>query len=76
MHRNLSTDFVKDFMQRNSMRLYYQGTSIANLSLRNTFLAVAEVLSCQKEFGFKSNAPRNADPFPSNGGGGNRDPFR
>jgi hypothetical protein len=35
-HRNLSSDFVKDFMQRNGMRLYYQGNQIANLSLRNT----------------------------------------
>jgi hypothetical protein len=28
-HRNLSSEFVKDFRQRNGMRIYYQGTPIA-----------------------------------------------
>jgi hypothetical protein len=73
-HRNLSSDFVKDFMQRNGMRIYYQGSQIANLSLRNTYAAVAEVYNCQKEFGFGS---RQSDPFSSSSGGrSTRDPFR
>lgn len=79
-HDNLSSDFVKDFMQRNSMRLYYQGGQIAGLSLRNTYAAIGEVVNCQKEFGFGSspspNSPRGGDPFSSSGGRSNRDPFR
>lgn len=76
-HTNLSTEFVKDFMQRNGMRIYYQGNSIANLSLRNTYAAIAEVLNCQKEFGFGSGSSRDSDPFSSSSGGGSsRDPFR
>lgn len=78
-HRNLSTDFVKDFMQRNTMRLYYQGNQIAALSLRNTYAAVSEVINCQKELGFGSSSPRErepSDPFLSGGGGNKRDPFR
>ena len=69
-HRNLSSDFVKDFRQRNAMRLYYQGTSIANLSLRNASAAIGEVVNCQKEFGFGSNSPRGSDPFASSSGSG------
>ena len=76
-HRNLSSEFVKDFMQRNGMRIHYQGSSIANLSLRNTYAALGEVLNCQKEIGFGSNSPRNSDPFSSSSGTRpNRDPFR
>jgi hypothetical protein len=76
-HSNLSSEFVKDFMQRNGMRIYYQGSSIANLSLRNTYAAMAEVLNCQKELGFGSGSSRDSDPFSSSSGGGRpRDPFR
>jgi hypothetical protein len=76
-HRNLSSDFVKDFMQRNGMRLYYQGSQIASLSLRNTYAAVGEVYNCQKEFGFGGGSSRESDPFTSSGGGSSsRDPFR
>jgi hypothetical protein len=76
-HSNLNTDFVKEFMQRNGMRIYYQGSSIANLSLRNTYAAIGEVFNCQKEFGFGSGSSRDSDPFSSSGGGRpNRDPFR
>jgi hypothetical protein len=77
VHRNLSGDFVRDFMQRNGMRLFYQGNQIANLSLRNTYAAVDEVYNCQKEFGFGSGSSRETDPFSSSSGGGRSpDPFR
>jgi hypothetical protein len=76
-HSNLSSEFVKDFMQRNGMRIYYQGSSIASLSLRNTYAAIGEVFNCQKEFGFGSGSSQNSDPFSSSSGGRpNRDPFR
>lgn len=72
-HNNLSTEFVRDFMQRNAMHIYYHGNRIAALSLRNTYAAVAEVINCQKEIGV---GPRDSDPFSSSGAGPNRDPFR
>lgn len=72
-HSNLSTEFVRDFMQRNSLHIYYHGSRIAALSLRNTYAAVAEVINCQREFGV---GPRDSDPFSSSGAGPNRDPFR
>jgi len=70
-HRNLSTDFVKDFMQRNSMQVYYRGQPLFSISLRGTYAAIAEVINCQREFGFgKANPAGNAsdqtrkpDPF-------------
>ena len=68
-HRNLNSDFVKDFMLRNVMRIYYQGSQIANLSLRNTYAAISEVSNCQSEFGFGSGSSRGS-------GGSGRDPFR
>ena len=48
-HSNVSADFASDFMQRNSLRVYYNGTRIAGLSLRNRYLAVTEVMNCQRE---------------------------
>lgn len=76
-HRDLSSAFVKDFMQRNGMRIHYQGNQLSHLSLRNTYAAVGEVYNCQKEFGFGSGSSRDSDPFSSSGGGkSDRDPFR
>lgn len=69
-HRNLNTDFVKDFMLRNVMRIYYEGRQIASLSLRNTYAAISEVSNCQSEFGFGSGSSRGGS------GGSGRDPFR
>lgn len=68
-HRNLNTDFVNDFMLRNVMRIYYEGSQIASLSLRNTYAAISEVSNCQSEFGFGSGSSRGS-------GGSGRDPFR
>jgi hypothetical protein len=72
-HDNLSSAFINDFMQRNGMRIFYQGNRIAGLSLRNTYAAVGEVVNCQKEFGVGAS---NADPFSSSSGRSNGDPFR
>jgi len=74
-HRDLSSDFVRDFMQRNGMELFYRGTRIASLSLKDSYAAFAEVLNCQKEFGFAKKGGGRNDPFvraPSTG----RDPFK
>jgi hypothetical protein len=56
-HRNLNSDFVKDFMLRNVMRVHYQGSQIANLSLRNTYAAVSEVTNCQSGSGGSARDP-------------------
>jgi hypothetical protein len=73
-HDNLSSGFVNDFMQRNAMRIFYQGSQIAGLSLRNTYAAIGEVVNCQKEFGVGA---RDSDPFSSSGEQRpSRDPFR
>ena len=45
----LSRDFVRDFMERTGLSVYYRGAPIAHLSLRNAYAAVAEVARCQAE---------------------------
>jgi hypothetical protein len=67
-HKDLSTAFVKDFMERTNMQVFYRGEQIGHLSLRNTYAAVTEVLNCQKELGFNSakdpsTSTPAADPF-------------
>jgi hypothetical protein len=74
-HSNVSGEFTKDFMQRSSLRIFYQGNRIAALSLANTYAAVAEVTNCQREIGgtkggsqpavdpFNSGSKRSLDPF-------------
>jgi len=82
-HRNVSTEFVTDFMERGGMRIFYNGSQIANLSLRNTYAAVSEMLNCQRELGFtgatgssgSGSSPRPADPFVSTPSRSS-DPFR
>jgi hypothetical protein len=64
-HSQIGTDFVKDFMERDVMQIFYRGSQIANLSLRNTYAAVSEIIHCQRELGFASR----------NGGGSGSDPF-
>ena len=66
-HRNLNSDFVKDFMLRNVMR-HYQGSQIASLSLRNTLRQSARSRIAKARFGYGS-----ASRGP---GGSGRDPFR
>lgn len=65
MHRDVSTNFVKDFMQRSGMEVIYRGQSIARLSLKYSYAAFQEVLNCQKEFGFSKRPPSSRDPFVS-----------
>jgi hypothetical protein len=59
---NLSYDFTVDFMQRNHVRLYYEGSQIAHLSLANTFAAIGEVVKCQESMGGLKDTQ---DPFRS-----------
>jgi hypothetical protein len=77
VHHNLNNDFLKDFMQRNTMEVFYRGDSIANLSLRNTYAAVGEVINCQREIvaGSKPQDPFSGTPA-SRGGGSGSDPFK
>lgn len=75
-HRNLSSAFVKDFMERSGMQVFYRGERIANLSLANTFAAVSEVMNCQRELGATARSG-GADPFATSPGSqGGKDPFR
>jgi hypothetical protein len=80
VHHNLNADFLKDFMARNSMEIFYRGVSIARVSLQNTFAAVAEVIKCQREIGFAGKGPRSQDPVAGTpaGRGADRgaDPFK
>ena len=76
---SLTFDFTREFMERNAVRIYYRGTPISNLSLRNTYAAVGEVIRCQQEIAASgSNGDRNigtADP-PAGDPANARDPFR
>ena len=76
---SLSFDFTRDFMERNAVRIYYRGTLIGNLSLRDTYAAVGEVLHCQQEIAVSGSTGGRrvgtASPLagvPASG----RDPFR
>lgn len=73
-HRNLGSEFVKDFMQRNGIEIFYRDARIATLSLKDSYAAFAEVMSCQREFGFAKKDTRN-DPFVR-GPAPSRNPFR
>lgn len=80
-HRNLSSAFVKDFMERSGMQVFYRGERIANLSLANTFAAVSEVMNCQRELGTATRSSGGqgggSDPFAASPGSrGGKDPFR
>ncbi|SKA34866.1 hypothetical protein SAMN02745126_05564 [Enhydrobacter aerosaccus] len=76
-HHDISPDFVKDFMERNVLQVFYQDREIARLSLANTYKAVAEILNCQKELGFGTKAQPGAssDPFARPAPVRTRDPF-
>lgn len=80
VHHNLNADFLKDFMARNTMEIFYRGDSIARVSLQNTFAAVGEVTKCQREIGMAGGKPRSQDPFsgtPANRGADRGvDPFK
>lgn len=77
-HSDVSYEFTSAFMQRNSVRIHYQGTQIGHLSLRNTYAAMAEVVNCQVELASAgrggSRSPAAADPF-SGGARRQSDPF-
>ncbi len=48
LHNSISADFARDFMQRETMRIFYRGAQIAHLSMRNTYAAITEVANCQR----------------------------
>jgi hypothetical protein len=75
-HNNVSVQFTEAFMQRNVMRVYYQNSRIASLSLANTYAAIAEVLNCQSQFNRSNGSQNVSDPFRSGSGGNSTDPFR
>ena len=61
-HSNVSAAFAGDFMQRNGLRVYYNGARIAGLSLRNTYLAVTEVMNCQREMAGAGRSGTGSQP--------------
>ena len=76
-----STDepnFVIDFMKKNTLQVRYQNQTIATLSLKGTYAAVAEMLKCQDyvdAHGVAGRAPF-ADPFANGSRSSVSDPFR
>jgi hypothetical protein len=66
LHSSVSAAFTRDFMQRESMRIFYRGAQIAHLSLRNTYAAIAEVANCQQAVasnGYPRAVGVSRDPF-------------
>ena len=58
-------DFLVDFMKKNGLQVTYKKQVVANLSLKGTFAAIAEMINCQTQvdkFGIGNRAPV-ADPF-------------
>ena len=76
VQHNLNTDFLKDFMQRNTMEIFYRGDSIARLSLQNTYAAVGEVINCQHEISTAGTGQRSQDPFVGAPSSRGSDPFK
>jgi len=72
-HRNVSSDLVQAFMERSTMKIFYNGTQIAHLSLRNTYAALMEVVTCQQAMNTGTASgkpaapivppPKSSDPF-------------
>jgi hypothetical protein len=48
-HSNVGADFMKDFVERTSLRVDYRGSPITHLSLHNANAALSEVAKCQSE---------------------------
>ena len=62
-------DFLLEFMEQSNVRVSFNGNQISNLSLRGTFAAGQELLSCQE-----AANEQNDDPF-ANANSSNDDPF-
>lgn len=67
-HDNVGADFTTDFMERTGLRIYYRGSPIAGLSLRNTYAALGQAVNCQKEMLAMGGSPGSgarpaSDPF-------------
>lgn len=66
-------NFIEEFMRMTSVRVSYQGSVVAHLSLSGTFAAMLSMFECQSEM--MSGTPEGIDPFSSTPRGG-PDPFR
>lgn len=61
--------FMKDFTDNGSLRLFYDGSEIANLALSGTQKAVESMLECQAEMLQVNKAARSGkDPFAEKAG--------
>jgi hypothetical protein len=59
------SNFLVDFMKKNSLQVTYKKQIVATLSLKGTFAAISEMLNCQTQvdkYGIGNRAPV-ADPF-------------
>lgn len=67
IHSQVSPEFIKDFAQRTTVRLYYRGLQVSHLSLRDTYAALTEVARCQHEMLAAGGGNRDmrvaGDPF-------------
>lgn len=67
------SNFIVEFMRKRGITVDYDGTTIANLSLRGSSAAVGEMIRCQEEM--DANGPRQvSDPF-AGGTKKGKDPF-
>jgi hypothetical protein len=59
---DVNDDFIEAFAVRHAMEIFYQGKSIAHLSLKNTHAAIEAVARCQQSV-TPVQKPRGGDPF-------------
>ena len=82
LHLTISGDiekktlFFTEFIQERSVEIFFNGTSISRLSLKDSFAASRKFVECQEQMK-KSTAtpPSSTDPF-SNPSGTRTDPFK
>jgi hypothetical protein len=65
--------FMTEFMQEANMNLHYNGSSIMNLSLRDSYEAGMKLFECQEAA--NSALRKNSDPFASPDKSNAKDPF-
>lgn len=69
-HDDRAKSFMEEFMRMSDVRVKYEGSEIAHLSLSGTYAAMQEAIACQIAM-----AEEEDDPFAT-GSGKKEDPFR
>jgi hypothetical protein len=67
--------FVQEFASQHNIRVRYEGSEIANLSLRGSSAAIGEMIACQEAMNGSQGTPAaSTDPFANSPESGD-DPF-